>query len=191
MTIFKAGIDYGGHWAKEVTVFAKEMGMDRVIATRGRLNVGKEEVIFPRKANDNGIYLATISTDPAKQVVQERLRLSGAYPDTDGSLPTAGLMHFPHPVPDCSRYALFTRSLYNEFTSEVRILSPTGHPSWKQEGKNEGFDTLVGNLAMIRICQLPQFGIELDDAADVEWKSQQDEEAEFYARWEAEIDAQN
>lgn len=163
MNIFKAGIDSGGHWTDLVYKFSKELGIDRLIPCKGILGVGHQIVKYPRKANDQGVFLTTIATDPAKTLTQNRLRLSRPEDEEGnaiGGVSMPGVIHFPHPQD--GRYTMFTKAWFNELTAEVRQLK-NGKWSWHQTRKNEAFDCMVGNLAVIRICQLPQFGVVLGE----------------------------
>lgn len=158
MNIYLGGIDHGGHWADEVEKFSKEIGIDRLIPCKGIDGEGRQIVKYPRKTNDAGVFLTSVATNPAKVLVTNRLELDTSEYQEGVSYP--GMIHFPQQAP--GRYELFTMEFYKELASERRVFE-SGKWKWKQFRKNEAFDTLVGNLVVIRIAQLPQHGVVLGD----------------------------
>ena len=159
---FLNGIDYGGHWTDNVIRFCKLFGIDKMVPIKGDLGVGKPCVRYPKKVNDDGVYLTMASQDTSKQIVQKRLNTEVKYDDDDYVVPhQPGVIHVPHHA-DHQRYSLFDLSLVREFLSEVRQVKGKT-VSWIQRQKNEGFDCLVGNLNVIRICQTRYKGVKLGE----------------------------
>ena len=185
MKPFKHGIDYGGHWTDLVVLFCKQMGIEDCIPFKGELGVGKAPVKYPKRpTKDTGVYLTMSATDPLKQIVQTRLQLETQYDDEGDELTVQpGKIHIPEYDPEEDLYSEFDLSLIKEFTSEVRIVKGK-QVIWDQRSKNEGFDCLVGNLALARACQTTYIGVDLSDSTNDSVIVNPDNDEDFLAEYE-------
>lgn len=95
------------------------------------------------------LRLITLGTIYLKDQVLNALRLE--YP-TDGKFPP-GYCHY---TPQDIRF-------FEELCNETRVVKPSGI-EYRREGRNEPFDTAVGNLAMAELC-----GIRVMQAGD--WRN--------------------
>jgi terminase, large subunit len=145
-------IDHGGHYSDEVNALSKRMGPLFVVPAKGRSTYGNALVDMPRKRNKNGIYLAMVGTDTAKNLLYQRLLIEEPGP---------GHVHWP-------RTDDFDEEYFKQFTAEKRIPKWTGGKKryvWDAEKRrNEPWDVTLLNLVAIHIAQ-QRFGLLLDEPA--------------------------
>jgi phage terminase large subunit GpA-like protein len=141
-------IDSGGHYTDEVYKFSKKYGTQRIIPIKGHSIMGKPVAEFPRKRNQQGVYLTMIGTDTCKELVDDRLRINEVGD---------GFIHFP-------RTDQFDELYFEHLTNERRvskIVKGRRVVVWDAGGRrNEPSDLEVYNLAAIRVLQ-QHFGINL------------------------------
>ena len=141
-------IDSGGHYTDEVYKFSKKYGVQRIIPIKGHSIMGKPVAEFPRKRNQQGVYLTMIGTDTCKELIADRLKVNGTGD---------GFIHFP-------RTDQFDELYFEHLTNERRmskIIKGRRVIVWDAGGRRqEPFDLEVYNLAAVRILQ-QHFGINL------------------------------
>jgi phage terminase large subunit GpA-like protein len=156
LPIYLHGIDHGGHWVENVERFCADHGPREFLPIKGRLGVDREIADFPRRPRDAGVWLVNNNTDTTKLTIYKRVEY-----ERDVELwENPGCISFP--VPQKNRYQNFDERFYKMITSESRLISPSGKPEWKENGRNEPLDLLSMNLCLIRVAQLPQYGLRLD-----------------------------
>lgn len=158
--IFLHGIDHGGHWTEQVEHFCREHGPREFLAIKGRLGVNEPVAQFPRRPTQSGCWLVINNTDTTKTTIMKRL----AYERDEELWVNPGCINFPYPL---DGYENFDERFYKQVVSETRIVSPTGKVEWKQSGLNEALDLLSMALCLIRVGQMPQYGLKLKNLGNV------------------------
>lgn len=145
-------IDYGGHFGDEVVAFSKRMGVLFVIPCRGLSQYGKPVLQFPRKRNDKGVYLVSVGTDTAKDLMWQRLKIADPGP---------GYWHWPVSED-------FDEVYFSQFTAEKRVRKYSRGQElyvWDAGGRrNEAWDCSALSLVAVRISQ-QKFGLALDQGS--------------------------
>lgn len=126
---------------------ARSMGILKCIPTKGTDSVGESIIKFPNTPNaSNKTYLTTIGTVEAKDLIYERYRLQ---------TPGPGYIHIPAANEE------FDIDFYKGMVAEIKKVK-NGKLQWCETAvRNEVLDWMVGNLALIRILQLPKYGLVL------------------------------
>jgi phage terminase large subunit GpA-like protein len=141
--------DHGGHYSDEVNTFSKRMGIRFLVPTKGSSIYGQPVAKFPRQKNDKGVYLTSIGTDTAKDLMYQRLKILKPGP---------GYWHFR--IAEC-----FDGDYYKQLTAEERRFKwaqGQRHSVWDSKGRrNEPWDISVLSLAAVRILQ-QHFGLILE-----------------------------
>jgi phage terminase large subunit GpA-like protein len=142
------GIDSGGHFTDEVYGFSRSFGCRWVIPTKGSSQRNQPIASFPRKPNARRVYLTSVGTDTAKELIYRRYQILN---------PGAGYCHYP--VNDD-----YDETYFKQATTEKKIKRYTrGVPYYVWDAgkrRNEALDCRVGNLVMIRILQ-SNYGVRL------------------------------
>lgn len=145
-------IDHGGHFGDEVIAFSKRMGVLFVIPCKGMSVYGKPIVNFPRTKNDKGVYLVSVGTDTAKDLLWQRLKITDPGP---------GYWHWPVSED-------FDETYFNQLGAEKRIRKYSRGKElfvWDAGGRrNEAWDCSVLSLVAVRIAQ-QKFGLDLDQGS--------------------------
>lgn len=145
-------VDYGGHYGDEVVTFSKRVGVLSVLPCKGLAQYGKPIVNFPRTKNDKGVYLVTVGTDTAKDLLWQRLKIADPGP---------GYWHFPVAED-------FDETYFNQLTAERRVRKYSRGQElfiWDAGGRrNEAWDCSVLSLVAVRIAQ-QKFGLDLNQGA--------------------------
>lgn len=165
------GMD-SGYLADDVYSVCKESPTE-LIPTKGMSTRGNPVADMPQKRNAKGVYLTQVGTDTAKTIIAERLKLE---------VPGPGYIHFPKDpkvknerIGDhgTEEHRGHTDSFYKMLTAEYKKSKTVNGQSveyWHCPNgrRNEALDTMVGNLAMIRLLQT-RYGIRLDkDTNEIE-----------------------
>jgi len=141
-------IDSGGHYTDEVYQFSKRKGVRKYVPIKGHNMAGKPVVMWPRKRNDKGVYLAMIGTDTAKELISDRL---------NNYKVGEGYIHFP-----VNEH--FDETYFKHLTNErrkVEVRKGKRVYVWDAGGRrNEPFDLAVYNLAAVRALT-QHFGVKL------------------------------
>lgn len=141
--------DHGGHYSDEVNKFSRKVGVRSLIPVKGSSVYGKQVATFPRKRNEKGVYLTTVGTDTAKELLYHRLLIQDPGP---------GYWHFP--VSDA-----FDEEYFKQLSNEERVPKWAGGKKiylWDAKGRRqEPWDCSVYSLAAIRILQ-QHFGLNLE-----------------------------
>ena len=153
------GIDHGGHWTQTVEAFCRENGVREYLPIKGALGVDKNIADFPKTPHKSGTWLVTNNTDPNKTLIYKRL----AYERDPEKEVNPGVMNFPLQTPG---YENFDKRFYKQVCSEVRNIKPSGAPEWLVSGRNEALDGISMNVCLIKVAQLPQYGLKLMQSAN-------------------------
>ena len=134
-------IDTGGHFTDEVYAFTRRLGSNWMVPIKGASVAGKPIATFPRTRNKKGVYLTTLGTDTAKELIYQRYRILE---------PGAGYCHWP--VKDC-----FDENYFKQATAEEKIRKyrhGVAYFEWDaKKRRNEALDCRVYALAAVRILQ--------------------------------------
>lgn len=149
METLVACIDRGGHYGDDVDALSVRLNPLFLIPCRGLSHYGKPIVNFPRTKNDNGVYLVTVGTDTAKDLLWNRLKVTDPGP---------GYWHFPVSED-------FDETYFNQLTAQRRIRKITrGQERYVWDGggrRDEAWDCSVLSLVAMRIAR-QKFGVDLD-----------------------------
>lgn len=143
-------IDSGGHFTDEVYDWCAKVGRTWAIPVQGAAAFGKPITAFPRKPNRRGVYLTTVGTDTAKELIYGRYQVTELGP---------GYCHWP--VSDA-----YDETWFRQATSERKVRKyRRGVPyfQWEARGRNEALDCRVYGLAAVRILQ-QHMGVTLVEA---------------------------
>lgn len=156
-----AGVfDSGGHYTDEVYKFTKRFGVMRLFPGKGASDYGKPIATKPKKRNSHGVYLISIGTDNAKDLIYDRV---GIVPD-DPEIPKSGAMHFP--MKEWCNLEFF-KQLLAEVKKPVIVKGQKSYRWVNPPGKrNEKLDCEVYNLAALRTAQ-QYLGLDLDSLAPI------------------------
>jgi phage terminase large subunit GpA-like protein len=141
--------DHGGHYGDAVCAFSRAIGVSFLIPVKGSSVYGRPVVTFPRKKNEKMVYLSTVGTDTAKDLMFQRLHIAEYGP---------GYWHFPEKE---SIDPLFFQHLTNE-ERVAYYVNGKRKTRWQvvdKEGKkaksknNEPWDCSVYSLAAVRLMQ--------------------------------------
>ena len=182
INIERVCIDSGGHFTDEVYAFCKRFTAQRVIPSKGASTYDKPLATLNPKRNEQGVKLAIIGTDTAKDVIYNWLQITCRSDEESDSeknnkLSTengdnlniqnsnekmSGYCH--HPISD------FTpRDYFAQLCSETKILKKhQGKMRWvydNQKRRNEPIDCFVGSLAALRLSE-NYFGLSLTELAN-------------------------
>lgn len=134
-------IDSGGHFTDEVYQWSRKHGVRWAIPIRGAPEPGKPIAAFPRQLNQKRVYLTTVGTDTAKELLYRRLKVEEPGP---------GYCHFPRRQEYDSEY--FQQLTAEKAVTKYRHGRP--HVVWeKLRPRNEALDCRVYALAAVRILQ--------------------------------------
>lgn len=149
--------DSGGHYTDEVYAQSKKHGLLWVVPIQGANTYGKPIASFPRKRSQKGVYLTTVGTDNAKELIVNRLKLQ-----PQPGQPVPGCIHLPANDELCDEDEL------KQLTAEVKVSKvEKGRRVYRWDAggrRNEALDCLVYALAALRISQ-QRFGLDLNAAA--------------------------
>lgn len=165
------GMD-SGYLADDVYDICKKHPTE-MIPTKGMSTRGNPVADMPQKRNAKGVLLTQVGTDTAKTIIAERLKLD---------VPGPGYIHFPKEpepidgdVPQGDRghndnfYKMITAEYKKSKTVNGQSVEYWHCPNGR---RNEALDTMVGNLAMIRLLQ-SRYYIDLDK--DIQQQEQEEE----------------
>ena len=151
--------DSGGHYADQVCDDSKKNGLLWMIPIIGAPIYGKPIANMPTKRNKHGVYLTTVGTDNAKELIYSRLKLPLDTAKSQAGEPQPGVVHLPANDDVCDE------SEVRQLVSEVKVPKVTQGKRvlrWDNQGRrNEALDCFVGALAALRISQ-QRFGLDLD-----------------------------
>jgi terminase, large subunit len=157
MTVMRWGWDAMGHYTDEVYAMSKQQGVYWVIPLQGANKAGKPIANFPRKKTVKGVFLTTVGTDNAKELIYNRLKIQ---PQPGVAL--AGCVHLPSNNDICDEDEI------KQLTAEIKtakIEKGRRVYRWESGGRrNEALDCFVYALAALRISQ-QRFGLDLNDTA--------------------------
>lgn len=147
-----SGMDHG-HLADKVEEVCK-LNHTQMIPTKGASNRGKPVADMPNTKNAKGVYLTIIGTDTAKDTIAARLKLD---------VPGPGYIHFA----DVEKHDDYYFKMVTAEYKKTQYLGGQTVDAWfcPKGKRNEAFDVMVGNLAMIRILQ-QRYGVKLIEIED-------------------------
>lgn len=142
-------IDSGGHYTDEVYAWARKVSRTWIIPIQGANQHGKPIANFPRKANAKGVYLTTVGTDTAKELIYGRFGVHEPGP---------GYCHWP--VDE-----RFDETYFQQVTAEKKVRkykNGVAYFVWDAgKRRNEALDCRVYSLAAVRVLQ-QHMGLDLD-----------------------------
>lgn len=147
--------DSAGHYTDEVYKFTKRFGVMRLFPGKGASEYGKPIATKPKKKNGHGVYLISIGTDNAKDLISDRLCIKPA----ERGVPNPGFIHFP--IKEWCELSFFEQLLAEskkpqKYKGGIRYVwdCPDGK-------RNEKIDCQVYGLTALRIAQ-QYFALDLD-----------------------------
>ena len=145
-------IDSGGHYTDEVYDWCQQQGRTWAVPIQGASVPGKPIAAFPRKPNRRGVYLTTVGTDTAKELIYGRYQMLEPGP---------GYCHWP--VSDA-----YDEPYFQQATAEKRVRKyRAGVPYYVWDAgkrRTEALDCRVYALAAVRILQ-QHMGVRLEAPA--------------------------
>lgn len=155
--------DAGGHQADHVRADSKKNGLLWMIPIIGAPIYGKPIANLPTKRDKHGVYLTTVGTDNAKELIYSRLKLQVDAGKSQAGEVQPGVIHLPANDLVCDEMEV------KQLTAESKVLKVVGGVQqyrWDNQGRrNEALDCFVYALAALRISQ-QRFGIDLDALAE-------------------------
>lgn len=133
-----AGIDTGGHHAKEVYEFCSTR-FPHVIATKGSNQPGAHILATHSRHKETGIMLYSIGTDSAKDTIFANLQMDEYGP---------GYFHWPRHI------TAYDEEYFEQVCSEVKVAVRSrgriiGSRYQQTRPRNEALDLLVGNFYLV------------------------------------------
>ena len=155
LTAKLTGID-SGHRPDLAYSASLKYGKTKLIPTKGSSIATHPWIAFPNKpkVNCKKTFMTVTGPSTLKDLVFGRYRVPGAGP---------GFLHIPKPTEENG----VSDELMEQMVAEKKSFEK-GVMKWKKiRPRNEGLDCLVGCTAMIKIAQLPRYGVRLKQYADV------------------------